>query len=176
VLEIRWGLIPDMTGSQLLPELVGRDVAKELTFTGRMVSGTEAVTLGLATRTDPDPRAAALELARAIAARSPHAIRAAKRLLNLAGRTDLEAGFAAELRISADALKWWKWRLGPYGRKNRSWKRETHDVSPLTFVEIPPARIESLEVVFVSGTRVRVASDFDAVALGRLLDVLEHRK
>ena len=96
VLEIRWGLIPDMTGSQLLPELVGRDVAKELTFTGRMVSGTEAVTLGLATRTDPDPRAAALELARAIAARSPHAIRAAKRLLNLAGRTDLEAGFAAE--------------------------------------------------------------------------------
>ena len=64
VLEIRWGLIPDMTGSQLLPELVGRDVAKELTFSGRVVSGTEAVALGLATRTDPDPRAAALELAR----------------------------------------------------------------------------------------------------------------
>jgi enoyl-CoA hydratase/carnithine racemase len=96
VLEIRWGLIPDMTGSQLLPELVGRDVAKELTFTGRMVSGTEAVAIGLATRTDPDPRAAALELARAIAGRSPHAIRAAKRLLNQAGRVDLEAGFAAE--------------------------------------------------------------------------------
>ena len=56
VLEIRWGLIPDMTGSQLLPELVGRDVAKELTFSGRVVSGTEAVALGLATRTDPDPR------------------------------------------------------------------------------------------------------------------------
>src|SRR5262249_50425504 len=93
VLEIRWGLIPDMTGSQLLPELVGRDVAKELTFTGRMVSGTEAVTLGLATRADPDPRAAALELARAIAARSPHAIRAPMRLLNLAGRTDLAPRF-----------------------------------------------------------------------------------
>jgi enoyl-CoA hydratase/carnithine racemase len=96
VLEIRWGLIPDMTGSQLLPELVGRDVAKELTFTGRVVSGTEAVALGLATRADPDPRAAALDLARAIAARSPHAVRAAKRLLDLAGRVDLEAGFAAE--------------------------------------------------------------------------------
>jgi enoyl-CoA hydratase/carnithine racemase len=94
VLEIRWGLIPDMTGSQLLPELVGRDVAKELTFSGRVVSGTEAVALGLATRTDPDPRKAALELA--IAARSPHAIRAAKRLLDLAGRVDLAAGFAAE--------------------------------------------------------------------------------
>jgi enoyl-CoA hydratase/carnithine racemase len=96
VLEIRWGLIPDMTGSQLLPELVGRDVAKELTFSGRVVSGTEAVALGLATRTDPDPRAASLELARSIAARSPHAIRAAKRLLHQAGRVDLAAGFAAE--------------------------------------------------------------------------------
>ena len=96
VLEIRWGLIPDMTGSQLLPELVGRDVAKELTFTGRIVTGTEAVALGLATRADPDPRQAALELAASIAGRSPHAIRAAKRLLDLAGRVDLETGFAAE--------------------------------------------------------------------------------
>src|ERR1700749_4289205 len=85
VLEIRWGLIPDMTGSQLLPELVGRDVAKELTFSGRVVSGEEAVALGLATRTDPDPRGAALELARGIAARSPHGIPAPKRLLDLAG-------------------------------------------------------------------------------------------
>ena len=96
VLEIRWGLVPDMTGTQLLPELVGRDVAKELTFTGRMVRGEEAVTLGLATRADPDPRQAALDLARSIAGRSPHAIRAAKRLLDLAGRADLETGFAAE--------------------------------------------------------------------------------
>jgi enoyl-CoA hydratase/carnithine racemase len=96
VLEIRWGLIPDMTGTQLLPELVGRDVAKELTFTGRMVSGEEAVALGLATRVEPDPRQAALELAGSIARRSPHAIRAAKRLLDLAGRADLATGFAAE--------------------------------------------------------------------------------
>jgi enoyl-CoA hydratase/carnithine racemase len=103
VLEIRWGLIPDMTGSQLLPELVGRDVAKELTFSGRVVRGDEAVALGLATRVDPDPRQAAFELARAIAGRSPHAIRAAKRLLDLAGRVDLETGFAAEQK-EIDAL------------------------------------------------------------------------
>ena len=96
VLEIRWGLIPDMTGSQLLPELVGRDVAKELTFSGRVVSGTEAVALGLATRTDPDPRQQRSSWPASIAARSPHAIRAAKRLLDLAGRVDLAAGFAAE--------------------------------------------------------------------------------
>ena len=63
VLEARWGLIPDMTGTVMLPTLVGLDVAKELTFSGRMVSGEEAVALGLATRVADDPRAAALELA-----------------------------------------------------------------------------------------------------------------
>jgi enoyl-CoA hydratase/carnithine racemase len=96
VLEIKWGLVPDMTGSQLLPELVGRDVAKELTFSGRVVTGQEAVALGLATRVDPEPYRAARELARSIAGRSPDAVRAAKRLLDLAGRVDLTAGFAAE--------------------------------------------------------------------------------
>ncbi|MDL5156198.1 crotonase/enoyl-CoA hydratase family protein [Actinomycetospora termitidis] len=96
VLETRWGLVPDMTGSQVLPELVGRDVAKELTLTGRFVDGEEAAALGLCTRTAPDPHAAGIELAREIAARSPHAVRAAKRLLDLAGRVDLATGFAAE--------------------------------------------------------------------------------
>jgi enoyl-CoA hydratase/carnithine racemase len=96
VMEIRWGLIPDMTGTQLLPELVGRDVAKELTFTGRVVSGEEAARLGLATRAEPDPRAAALALAAEIAGKSPDAVRRAKTLLDLAGRTGLTEGFTAE--------------------------------------------------------------------------------
>src|SRR5215469_2654951 len=96
VFEVAWGLIPDMTGTQLLPELVGRDVAKELTFTGRIVSGDEAARIGLATRAELDPLTAALAMAKEIAGHSPHAIRAAKRLLTLAGRTDLAAGFAAE--------------------------------------------------------------------------------
>jgi enoyl-CoA hydratase/carnithine racemase len=104
VMEINWGLIPDMTGTQLLPELVGRDVAKELTYTGRVVSGEEAAALGLCTRTDRDPRAAALALAAEIAGRSPHAVRAAKRLLDLAGRVDLEAGFAAEQKEIGDLI------------------------------------------------------------------------
>jgi len=96
VLELAWGIIPDMTGTQLLPELVGRDVAKELVYTGRTVSGEEAARIGLATRADPDPLAAALTLAGEIAGRSPHAIRAAKRLLDLAGRTSLTSGFGRE--------------------------------------------------------------------------------
>jgi enoyl-CoA hydratase/carnithine racemase len=102
VFEVAWGIIPDMTGTQLLPELVGRDVAKELVYTARIVSGEEAARIGLATRADPDPVGAALTLAREIAERSPHAIRAAKRLLDLAGRTSLQAGFAREqLEIAA---------------------------------------------------------------------------
>jgi enoyl-CoA hydratase/carnithine racemase len=85
VLEIRWGLIPDMTGTHMLRRLVGLDVAKELTWTGRMVEGSEAVRLGLATRISDDPRGEALDLASELAARSPDAIRAAKRLLNQSG-------------------------------------------------------------------------------------------
>ncbi len=88
VLEMRWGLIPDMTGTWILPRLVGADVALDLTVTGRMVSGEEAVRLGLCTRLADDPRAAALELAQEIAGKSPVAVRHAKRLLALstAGR------------------------------------------------------------------------------------------
>jgi enoyl-CoA hydratase/carnithine racemase len=85
VLEARWGLIPDMTGTVMLPKLVGLDVAKELTFSGRMVSGTEAVALGLATRVADDPRAAAMELAADLVTKSPDALREGKRLLNLSG-------------------------------------------------------------------------------------------
>jgi len=62
-------------------ELVPLDVAKELTFTGRILSGTEAVALGLATKVAEDPLADALETAKLIATKSPHAIRAGKTLL-----------------------------------------------------------------------------------------------
>jgi enoyl-CoA hydratase/carnithine racemase len=104
VLEIRWGLIPDMTGSQLLPALVGPDVAKELTWTGRMVPGAECVELGLATHLSDEPHAAAMSLAREIAAKSPQAIRGAKRLISMAGRATLAEGFAAEASTMASLI------------------------------------------------------------------------
>jgi enoyl-CoA hydratase/carnithine racemase len=102
VLEIRWGLIPDMTGTHMLPRLVGPDVAKELTWTGRMVEGEEAVRIGLATQLADDPRAAALELAATIAANNPYAVRTAKRLLNASlGRGPAEQFVDEEQSISA---------------------------------------------------------------------------
>lgn len=96
ILEIRWGLVPDMTGTQSVIDLVGLDVAKELTFTGRMVSGTEAVELGLCTQLADDPRTHALEMAHEIASKSPDAVRAAKRLFNQASKVSTADGFAAE--------------------------------------------------------------------------------
>lgn len=104
VLEIRWGLVPDMTGTQMLPRLVGLDVAKELAFTGRMVSGTEAVELGLATRVAEDPHAAALELAKEIAGKNPFAIKGVKALLNMAGQVPLAEAFKIEERTMASLI------------------------------------------------------------------------
>ena len=99
VMEIKWGLVPDMSGTQTLRHLVRLDVAKELAFTGRIVSGEEACALGLATRTADDPLEAAFELARTIAGKSPDAIRAGKHLFNQTVRLDLAEGFKLETEL-----------------------------------------------------------------------------
>ena len=83
VLEIKWGLIPDMAGMALLRGLVRDDVARELLYSGRIFNGEEALAMGLATRVCDDPRAEALAFAREVAGKNPDAIRAGKRLLNL---------------------------------------------------------------------------------------------
>jgi enoyl-CoA hydratase/carnithine racemase len=80
VMEGRWGLIPDMGGSVLLRELVGIDVAKLLTMTARVLSGTDAHAYGLVTELSDDPLGAARKVAHEIAARSPDAVAGAKAL------------------------------------------------------------------------------------------------
>jgi enoyl-CoA hydratase/carnithine racemase len=82
VMEIKWGLVPDMAGTQLMRHLAREDLVRELTYTGRIFSGEEAFQYGFATRVCADPRAEALATAREIAGKSPDAIRAAKRMLN----------------------------------------------------------------------------------------------
>ena len=96
VMEIKWGLVPDMAGMVLMRGLVRDDVARELTYTGRIFDGEEAARLGLATRVCADPRAEALALAAEIAAKSPTAIRAAKRLLDMVADADQHAILKAE--------------------------------------------------------------------------------
>ena len=99
VREVHWGLIPDMTGTLMLSQLVRADVAKELTFTARVFDGREAHALGLATRLSATPHADAMAMAREIAGRSPDAVRGAKELFN--GRLNAGAAqqFAEERRV-----------------------------------------------------------------------------
>lgn len=105
IMEIKWGLVPDMGITQALPRLLPIDVAKELTFTGRIVSGSEGSELGLVTRTDADPLAAALALANEIASKSPQAIRAAKRLYDETWvSTDPRAALALESELQTGLI------------------------------------------------------------------------
>jgi enoyl-CoA hydratase/carnithine racemase len=102
VMEIKWGLIPDMAITRTLPRLVGIDVAKELTFTGRIFDGTEADRLGVVTRVADHPLTAARELATEIASRSPDAIRGAKRLYDASwtGPAEQTLALEAELQLT----------------------------------------------------------------------------
>jgi len=89
IMEVKWGLVPDMGGYVLWRGLVRDDVLRELVYTNREFSGSEAQALGLATHVDDAPRDRALAIARQIALKNPHAIRAAKRLQ--AGMWDQDA-------------------------------------------------------------------------------------
>ena len=101
VMEIKWGLVPDMAGMVLMRGLVRDDVARDLTYSGRIFSGEEALAMGLATRVSEHPLAEALAFARDVAGRNPHAIRAAKRLLNLAAEGDQHEILLEESREQA---------------------------------------------------------------------------
>ncbi len=105
IAEIRWGLIPDMAITPALPRLIGIDHAKELTFTGRGISGTEAAQIGLVTRTAEDPRAAAIELAGEIVGKSPLAIRRAKALYDGVWEASDEERLATEERLQREILE-----------------------------------------------------------------------
>jgi enoyl-CoA hydratase/carnithine racemase len=104
IMEIKWGLVPDMGGTQLLRHLVRLDVVKELTFTGRIVTGKEAVALGLATRVSDNPFEEAMQLAREIASKSPEAIRAGKKLLNSSRSLSLEEGLKLEATLQRSVI------------------------------------------------------------------------
>ncbi len=104
VMEVKWGLVPDMSITRTLPRLVGIDVAKELTFTGRVFDGDEGARLGIVTRVADDPVAAALDLAAEIASRSPDAVRAAKRLYEEAWGAAERDGLALEAELQGGLI------------------------------------------------------------------------
>ena len=104
VMEVEWGLIPDMAITRTLPRLVGIDVAKELTYTGRVLSGAEALALGVVTRVSDDPLDAARSLAAQIAGKSPDAVRGAKRLFDEAWTASADESLTLEASIQLELI------------------------------------------------------------------------
>lgn len=88
IMEMKWGLVPDMAGYALWRTMVRDDVLRELAYTNRTFSGSEGERLGFVSHVSDVPYEHAMELARTIAGKNPHAIRAAKRLANLAANAD----------------------------------------------------------------------------------------
>jgi len=97
--EVHWGLIPDMTGTLMLSRLVRDDVAKDLVFSARVISGTEAHQLGVVTRLTDSPLETAMQIASEIAERSPDAVRGAKALINRLSNAGAAEHFAEERKI-----------------------------------------------------------------------------
>lgn len=105
IMEMKWGIVPDMAGFALWRTLVRDDVLRELIYTAREFSGEEALALGFASRLSRDPLGDAFALAREIAGRNPHAIRAAKRLANLSAEDNAAGILAAESKEQGKLLR-----------------------------------------------------------------------
>ena len=104
IMEIKWGLVPDMSITQTLRDIIPMDVAKELTFTGRILNGEQAKEVGLVTRVANDPLAAAMELAEEIAGKNPDAVRAGKALYEQAWHADARTGLELEAALQAQLI------------------------------------------------------------------------
>ncbi|WP_299917851.1 crotonase/enoyl-CoA hydratase family protein [uncultured Roseobacter sp.] len=104
VMEMKWGIIPDMGGMVLLPRLVRSDVMRRLIYTATPVDAAQGERWGLVTEIAEDPMAAAEKLASEIAGKSPKAIRAAKALVGIAEREPPDAVLLAESRLQAELL------------------------------------------------------------------------
>lgn len=104
VMEMKWGIVPDMGHYALWRDLVRDDVLREVTYTHREFSGEDAVRLGFATRCAADPLSAAQTLASEIAGKNPQGIRAAKALANLASDADTPTILLAESTLQQPLL------------------------------------------------------------------------
>lgn len=104
LMELNWGIIPDMCGTQLLPRLVGPAQAKKLIVTADTIGADEALRIGLVEEIVEDPLARARELAGQIAGQSRSALVWAKRLVDLSYDSDFSTGLDAEQEALAALL------------------------------------------------------------------------
>ncbi|KAL7576477.1 hypothetical protein ACA910_017982 [Epithemia clementina (nom. ined.)] len=121
IMETKWGLIPDMSASVTLRELVSIDVAKEFTMTGKIVSGDEAACVHLITRAVADPLTEAQELAERLVERSPDAVALSKQLYQSTWRAvPEEYCLTVETELQRQLLLTWN-QVAAAGR-NFGWK------------------------------------------------------
>ena len=104
IMELKWGLIPDMAGSQLWRHTVRDDIIRELTYTTRIFSGEEAVRYGFATHVSVTPYDDAMKLAEEITSKNPTAIIKAKKVCNEANYLNAEEGLLLE-SIEQESIK-----------------------------------------------------------------------
>ena len=104
ILEMKWGLVPDMGGMVLWPALMRADVLRRLTYTGEEFTGEAAEGYGLVTEVNDTPLERALELAKLIASKSPSAVRAGKALVTYALENASEAVLLEESRAQASLI------------------------------------------------------------------------
>ncbi|KAL3759896.1 hypothetical protein ACHAWU_007640 [Discostella pseudostelligera] len=116
IMESRWGLIPDMGASVTLRELLRIDVAKELTMTGRIISGAEAEKIGLVTRCVEDPMKEALKVALEIVERSPDSVAATKELFQSSWVADEETCLEKETDLQLKLIATWN-QIAAAGRQ-----------------------------------------------------------
>jgi len=104
IMEMKWGLVPDMGGMVLLPRLMRADLMKRLIYTGEIFAAEQALEWGLVTEIAADPLARAQALAADIAAKSPSAVRTAKALAEIAVTEGPDEVLLAESRLQADLI------------------------------------------------------------------------
>jgi enoyl-CoA hydratase/carnithine racemase len=104
IMEMKWGLVPDMGGMVLLPQLTRSDVIRRMTYTAEPIDAAQALGWGLVTELADDPLAAAQAMAAVIAGKSPSAMRAAKRLIGLAEQADTKTVLWHESREQVDLI------------------------------------------------------------------------
>ncbi len=104
IMEVKWGIIPDMGMTVTAAGLLRPDHLKELTMTGRVVPASEGLGYGLVSMVDDDPKARAKAIATDIARRSPDATATAKTLLNQTPRLSAADALALEASLQMTLL------------------------------------------------------------------------
>lgn len=124
IMEAKWGLIPDMGGTLALRELVPLDVAKELAMTAKIISGEEALSLGLLTKVSKDPMQAAIKLANEIATFSPDSVSACKKLYNKSWWSSTGAVIARETIYQIKILTGKNYKIKSYNHTHDEAKQK----------------------------------------------------